>query len=42
MERIDIDLCKFKINQLGYVYKNIEKQTKLLEKGFYLLKKANI
>ena len=31
MERIDIDLGKFKIDQLGYVYKDIEKQAKLLE-----------
>lgn len=31
MERIDINLGKFKLDQLGYVYKDIEKQTKLLE-----------
>ncbi len=31
MESIDIDLGKFKIGQLGYVYKDIEKQAKLLE-----------
>ena len=31
MKRIDIDLGKFKVNQLGYVYRDIEKQAKLLE-----------
>lgn len=40
MERIDIDLGKFKVDQLGYVYKDIEKQVKLLENVFGLPKFA--
>ncbi|MHA1489598.1 MAG: VOC family protein [Promethearchaeota archaeon] len=31
MEKINIDLGNLKINQLGYVYRDIEKQAKLLE-----------
>ena len=40
MERIDIDLGKFKVDQLGYVYKDIEKQVKLLETVYGLPKFA--
>ncbi len=40
MERIDIDLGKFKVNQLGYVYQDIEKQAKLLETVYGLPKFA--
>ncbi|MFX1356305.1 MAG: VOC family protein [Promethearchaeota archaeon] len=31
MERININLGNYKINQLGYVYKNIDKQIQILE-----------
>ena len=40
MERIDIDLGKFKVDQLGYVYRDIEKQVKLLETIYGLPKFA--
>jgi len=40
MERIDIDLGKFKVDQLGYVYRDIEKQVNLLETVFGLPKFA--
>ncbi|MFX1309567.1 MAG: VOC family protein [Promethearchaeota archaeon] len=40
MERIDIDFGNFKIDQLGYVYKDIEKQVKLLETIYGLPKFA--
>ena len=40
MKRIDIDLGKFKVDQLGYVYKDIEKQAKLLETVYGLPKFA--
>jgi len=40
MERINIDLGKFKINQFGYVYKDIEKQVKILETVYGLPKFA--
>ena len=34
MERIDIDFENLKINQLGYVYKDVEKQAKIMEEVF--------
>ncbi len=40
MERIDINFGKFKVDQLGYVYKDIEKQAKLLETVYGLAKFA--
>ena len=40
MERIDIDFGNFKVDQLGYVYKDIEKQAKLLETVYGLLRFA--
>jgi len=40
MERIDINFGNFKVDQLGYVYKDIEKQVKLLETVYGLPKFA--
>jgi hypothetical protein len=40
MERINIDLGKYKINQLGYVYKDIDKQIHILENVYGLPKFA--
>lgn len=40
MERIDIDFGNFKVDQLGYVYKDIEKQARLLENIYGLSKFA--
>ena len=40
MERINIDLGKYKINQLGYVYKDIDKQIKIFENVYGLPKFA--
>jgi hypothetical protein len=40
MKRINIDFGKFKVDQLGYVYKDIEKQAKLLENVYGLPKFA--
>ncbi|MFX1385327.1 MAG: VOC family protein [Promethearchaeota archaeon] len=40
MERININFSEFKIDQLGYVYKDIEKQAKLLETIYGLPKFA--
>jgi hypothetical protein len=40
MERINIDFGKFKVDQLGYLYKDIEKQAKLLENVYGLPKFA--
>ncbi len=40
MEKINIDLGNLKINQLGYVYRDIEKQAKLLESLYSIPKFA--
>ena len=40
MKRIDIDFGKFRVDQLGYVYKDIEKQAEILEKVYGLPKFA--
>ncbi|MFX0057187.1 MAG: VOC family protein [Candidatus Hodarchaeota archaeon] len=40
MERINIDMGKYKINQLGYVYRDIDKQIKILENVYGLPKFA--
>lgn len=42
MEKIEIDLKNLKVEQLGFVYKDIEKQAKILEELFNIPKFAII